>query len=705
MKKITIFILVTLFSFLFAVNSKYISAYASENSKSTSSTAEASLIKDPNLRKLILKNVQKNENDTLTYDDLLNITYLDTNNLKDINNYTKDIEISSLEGLQYCSNLKVLLIRNGCSINDLSPLKNLTNLTNLQILTPSKNNESISIKGEISDLSPLSTLLSLQELVITNNTITDISTIANLVNLEKLSLTDNKIENIDVLNNLSNLKELDLNGNSISDLTPIQHLTNLEQILLSSNNIATLPNFDTNKNLKILELNYNEITDVSKICLNKPFPNIENLSLSYNDIGSNENLSLLSRLTSLKKLYLTHCNIYDLSNLFHLETINDNTAVKVPALNLLYISGNHISDLSVISDLKTLNKLHASDQEIELTTSNKKRIFNYTNPIILHNKKPATSFSNISNLGSFNAETNKFTWSNINTNTILSFNFNEPINMDQESTFSGTVHININVNYVNIPDANLKAAVYQKLSLCINDFVTEDEMSTINYLAANNKNIYSLEGLQYCTNIQSLSLYNNKISDISPVTNLTKLQKLNLDGNQIYILPDLSNLNNLYSLSLNTNKISDLSGLCNLSTLIYLHLDSNKITDISYISSLINLEELSLCDNSIYDISPLNALVKLTSLTLDGQNIYLNNNLTNDTITVKIPLVYLDDTQHVDIFDINYDGEVDSQSNTIQWHNISDNCKLHYVFNAEIKINNTYSSFSGDIYIILQNCI
>ncbi|WP_366777860.1 leucine-rich repeat domain-containing protein [uncultured Clostridium sp.] len=45
-------------------------------------------------------------------------------------------------------------------------------------------------------------------------------------------------------------------------------------------------------------------------------------------------------------------------------------------------------------------------------------------------------------------------------------------------------------------------------------------------LNLNNKNITSLEGLQYCTKLSTLNLEGNSLVDLSPISNLTSLIKI-----------------------------------------------------------------------------------------------------------------------------------------------------------------------------------
>ncbi|MCH1976488.1 toxin Cry1Ac domain D-VI-related protein [Enterococcus hirae] len=87
---------------------------------------------------------------------------------------------------------------------------------------------------------------------------------------------------------------------------------------------------------------------------------------------------------------------------------------------------------------------------------------------------------------------------------------------------------------VNIPDANLKKALNETLGQAPDAQITADQLVTIQELDVNNKEIQSIEGLQYCVNLRKLMIGNdfmhtsetNTISDLSPLKNLTQLTVL-----------------------------------------------------------------------------------------------------------------------------------------------------------------------------------
>lgn len=86
-----------------------------------------------------------------------------------------------------------------------------------------------------------------------------------------------------------------------------------------------------------------------------------------------------------------------------------------------------------------------------------------------------------------------------------------------------------------------------------------------------NKGNYSLEGLEYCTNLTKLELnadlnrgskfHHDDIIDVSPLEGLEKLEYINLSGNRIQDISPIAGLKNVKTLYLNNNCINNLNTL------------------------------------------------------------------------------------------------------------------------------------------------
>lgn len=116
----------------------------------------------------------------------------------------------------------------------------------------------------LADLSPLSDLTQLQELILKQNGIDDISALKKLVNLTWLDISGNKeITDISSVQDMAALKRFIASHNSIDNADAIAGLENLEYLDLSYNQITSLPDMSKLKKVYFLDASHNQIADVS----------------------------------------------------------------------------------------------------------------------------------------------------------------------------------------------------------------------------------------------------------------------------------------------------------------------------------------------------------------------------------------------------------------------------------------------------------
>lgn len=175
-------------------------------------------------------------------------------------------------------------------------------------------------------------------------------------------------------------------------------------------------------------------------------------------------------------------------------------------------------------------------------------------------------------------------------------------------------------------DENLEAAIREILDKPGED-MTVSHLRGITEVAAVNKGITSLEGMQYMRNLRVLDLEDNFVDDVSPLKDLDNLEVLNLRNNEITSLEEihldsLSSLENLRVLSLRHNVRRP-----DPEERSYQY----RIEDIEILGKFTMLEELSLRDNHIQDAAPLENLVHLRDLDLsqnpikNGELFFLDN--------------------------------------------------------------------------------
>ena len=159
-----------------------------------------------------------------------------------------------------------------------------------------------------------------------------------------------------------------------------------------------------------------------------------------------------------------------------------------------------------------------------------------------------------------------------------------------------------------MPDSALRTAVREALGIPEGTPLTQLEMKRLIELDAGSRQITSLIGLEYATNLAWALLERNPISDVSPLANLVQLRVLNMAACQISDIRSLENLTRLESLHLHLNQIEDIAPLANLTKLTDLWLIDNHIADVRPLENLTLLKELRIQNNPITDSSPLDAL-------------------------------------------------------------------------------------------------
>ena len=164
---------------------------------------------------------------------------------------------------------------------------------------------------------------------------------------------------------------------------------------------------------------------------------------------------------------------------------------------------------------------------------------------------------------------------------------------------------------VNIPDANLRAAISEALGKAPGTRITRDEIATLTHLEAHNADIRDLTGLEFAAKLEEIRCNNNSIADISPLSELIRLRVIELRTNAIRDLSPITELLNLEWLIVDHNLISDLSPVEDLINLRGLGLVDNLISDLFPIAGLIKLERIWMHENPPMDLSP---MVGLTSL-------------------------------------------------------------------------------------------
>ena len=185
----------------------------------------------------------------------------------------------------------------------------------------------------------------------------------------------------------------------------------------------------------------------------------------------------------------------------------------------------------------------------------------------------------------------------------------------------GSWNLETSAQNVNVPDANLAAAIRARLNLAADADIPQTRLQELRLLFANNKGITDLTGLEHATGLTNLQLRGNPIKDFTPISSLINLRGLNLIGTGFSNsdLSILDSLTELRSLLLEYNSISSLTNFPQLPNLNTLHLGYNQISNISRLTDILDptkVTEFSFTSNKISDLTPLSGFTNLTSLYL-----------------------------------------------------------------------------------------
>ena len=170
-------------------------------------------------------------------------------------------EFISIRGNLYRTSLTELVLEEMWFMNeDIVPLRYMTNLRHLEIKMD------FCACGD-SECYPVCEIYDLQQ-----HRISDISPLSGLVSLESVSLRNHQIVDITPLSELSELRRLDLGKNNVFDVAALAELRNLEILFLDDNQINDITLLTSFSETVILSLENNPITDWS------PVAHIENVA-------------------------------------------------------------------------------------------------------------------------------------------------------------------------------------------------------------------------------------------------------------------------------------------------------------------------------------------------------------------------------------------------------------------------------------------
>ena len=244
--------------------------------------ATLATVNDPGLRRALEIALGKDSGATLTEGDLLTLSSLSAGSAG----------VASLAGLEAASRLESLTLSGnapaaGGAALDLSPLAGLRSLSHLDLSD-----------NDLADVSALSGLTGLRDLLLSGNALRDLSPLSELAELRSLTLSNNGLTDVSALSGLSSLRQLWLDGNELESIRPLRRLRSLIYLHLGDNRIEDVSPLTWLGDLRRLWLPGNEVADVSAL---SGLWSLQRLDLSRNRVWD---VSPLAGLTDLSQLRL-----------------------------------------------------------------------------------------------------------------------------------------------------------------------------------------------------------------------------------------------------------------------------------------------------------------------------------------------------------------------------------------------------------------
>ncbi len=281
-----------------------------------------------------------------------------TENISDIieiNLENKDI--SDITGIEKLTSLKKINLAKN-KILDITPLNELTEITDLNLNENGRKDTNVFLGSSESLENVLSSKTSLVKLNLSGIGLSDISFLSRLNNLKELYMASASFHDLHDISNLSGLTTLDVSENkSLISIETVLNFYNLKVLNISNTGITTLELNDNNGiyNLENLEELYVRGLETSPLPIVKTYYT----DYAYKDengewVGDN-----LTYLENLKKLDIGYMNKNE-----RVEMINFRDLTVLSNLEVLYMQGNHITDVDGCYELENLKEINLAENDI-----------------------------------------------------------------------------------------------------------------------------------------------------------------------------------------------------------------------------------------------------------------------------------------------------------------------------------------------------
>ncbi|MGX2946398.1 leucine-rich repeat domain-containing protein [Enterococcus alishanensis] len=412
-------------------------------------------------------------------------------------------------------------------------------------------------------------------------------TVDDMVTLTKATVSYGNLQSIKGLEFATNLTELNCSNNQLTSLEQLKGLPLVD--LNCSNNKLTSIEPLKGAPLVRLDCGSNQLTSIEAI---KDSP-IEKLSMNRNDVSD---VSCLFTSKTLKDLNGTSNGIQDISGFSGLNTLTmNNQSIEVP----YEIWSENIKDNNLdISPFKTAGSEKRVDT-VEATLSN-----------------PVAGAS-IAHKG------DQLTFSGYGRSILsgmmvrISYISDELTGADRVSFQEGTITLESN------PSTYLVEGLKGETDALYHEFakiLREDKAATNDGSAWSGyeklKDDLTVADME---NLTSIDVSGKELTSLWGIKYATNLKKLIADNNQLDTLEELIDLTTLEEISVNDNQLTNLDGLTDMTTLEEISVDDNQITDLYVLGSNLSMKRISAKNNKIRDFTAVEGFRALEKADLQGQ--------------------------------------------------------------------------------------
>jgi internalin A len=247
------------------------------------------------------------------------------------------VPVAELARLTELERLKAVLLP-----EDLPEIAKLHGLEELRIELNADQKQSQAMRPY--DLSPLAAMPKLQRLAILSHLVTDLHQVAALPRLTALSVAGcTKVKDLAPLAGLSQLEHLDVFLTSVTDLSPVAKL-DLTSLNVGHTPVRSIAPLASMKELRALNLAGTDVRDLAPLA---SLSGLESLDLTSALVTDAQ---VIASLASLRRLLVGY-----------IEGVPVNALGKLGELEVLYLDGLGLEDVTALASLRKLRELSLLD--------------------------------------------------------------------------------------------------------------------------------------------------------------------------------------------------------------------------------------------------------------------------------------------------------------------------------------------------------